>query len=43
MDVKPALLNGDLQEVHVIQPEYFVIKIEEQTMYKRSKALYYLR
>ena len=44
LDVKSAFLNDDLQEeVYVAQPEGFVIKVEEQKVYKLSKALYGLR
>ncbi|KAM0008922.1 putative RNA-directed DNA polymerase [Helianthus debilis subsp. tardiflorus] len=44
LDVKSAFLNGELaEEVYVTQPEGFVVKGEEQKVYKLKKALYGLR
>ena len=44
LDVKSAFLNGDLnEEVYVDQPQSFVIKGEEDKVYKLRKALYGLK
>jgi len=44
LDVKSAFLNGDLkEEVYVAQPEGFIIKNQEDKVYRLSKALYGLR
>jgi hypothetical protein len=44
MDVKSAFLNGDLEEeVYVSQPPGFIVKGQEQKVYKLHKALYGLR
>jgi hypothetical protein len=44
MDVKSALLNGELQEeVYVMQPPGFIIAGEEDMVLQLSKALYGLR
>jgi hypothetical protein len=44
MDVKSAFLNGDLgDEVYVSQPSRFIVKGQEQKVYKLHKALYGLR
>jgi transposase InsO family protein len=44
MDVKSAFLNGDLgEEVYVSQPPRFIVKDQEQKVYKLHKALYGLR
>lgn len=43
-DVKSAFLNGDLEEeVHVSQPEGFVIRYNKSKVYKLKKALYGLK
>lgn len=43
-DVKPAFLNGELQEeVYVTQPEGFVIEGKEKQVYRLRKALYGLK
>ena len=43
-DVKSAFLNGDLEEeVYVSQPDDFVVKTEEEEVYKLKKALYGLK
>jgi hypothetical protein len=44
MDMKSAFLNGDLgEEVYVSQPPGFIVKGQEQKVYKLHKALYDLR
>ena len=44
LDVKTAFLHGHLkEEVYVTQPEGFVVRGEEQKVYKLKKALYGLR
>jgi hypothetical protein len=44
MDVKSAFLNADLgEEVYVSQPPGFIVKGQEQKVYKLHKALYGLR
>nr|GEU48225.1 hypothetical protein [Tanacetum cinerariifolium] len=44
MDVKPALLNGELkEEVYVSQPEEFVNQDNPSYVYKLKKALYGLK
>ena len=44
LDVKSAFLNGVLQEeVYVEQPEGFVVKGNEEKVYKLHKALYRLK
>jgi hypothetical protein len=44
MDMKSAFLNGDLgEEVYVSQPPGFIVKGQEQKVYKLHKALYGLR
>lgn len=44
LDVKSAILNGELQEeVYLVQPEGFVKKGQEYKVYKLLKALYGLR
>jgi hypothetical protein len=44
MDVKSAFLNDDLgEEVYVSQPLGFIIKGQEQKVYKLHKVLYGLR
>jgi hypothetical protein len=44
MDVKSVFLNGDLgKEVYVSQPPRFIVKGQEQKVYKLHKALYGLR
>ncbi|KAG7557256.1 Reverse transcriptase RNA-dependent DNA polymerase [Arabidopsis suecica] len=44
LDVKSAFLHGDLKEdVYVRQPEGFVMKGEEEKVYKLRKALYGLK
>jgi len=44
MDVKSAFLNGNLEEeVYVEQPIGFVIKEEEEKVYKMKKAFYGLK
>jgi hypothetical protein len=44
MDIKSAFLNGDLrEEVYVSQPPGFIVKGQEQNVYKLHKALYGLR
>uniref|UniRef100_A0A5B7B4M6 Retrovirus-related Pol polyprotein from transposon TNT 1-94 n=1 Tax=Davidia involucrata TaxID=16924 RepID=A0A5B7B4M6_DAVIN len=44
LDVKSAFLNGELkEEVYVEQPQGFVIKEEEDKVYKLNKALYGLK
>ncbi|RDY14594.1 hypothetical protein CR513_00322, partial [Mucuna pruriens] len=39
LDVKFAFLNGPLEEVYVLQPQGFVVKGEENKVYKLKKAL----
>ena len=44
LDVKTAFLHGELkEEVFVVQPEGFVVKGQEEKVYKLKKALYGLR
>ncbi|RDX81141.1 hypothetical protein CR513_38214, partial [Mucuna pruriens] len=43
LDVKSAFLNGPLEEVYVLQPQGFVVKGEENKVYKLKKALYGLK
>ncbi|KAL4568673.1 hypothetical protein LXL04_024288 [Taraxacum kok-saghyz] len=44
MDVKSAFLHGTLQEdVYVQQPQGYIVKNEEQKVYKLRKALYGLK
>lgn len=44
LDVKTAFLHGDLkEEVYVCQPEGYVIKGQENKVYKLRKALYGLQ
>ncbi|KAG7564160.1 Integrase catalytic core [Arabidopsis suecica] len=44
LDVKTAFLHGELKEiVYVMQPEGFVVKGQEDKIYKLNKALYGLR
>jgi hypothetical protein len=44
MDVKSVFLNGDLREgVYVSQPPGFIVKGQEQKVYKSHKTLYGLR
>jgi hypothetical protein len=44
MNMKSAFLNGDLrEEVYVSQPPGFIVKGQEQNVYKLHKALYGLR
>ena len=44
LDVKSAFLNGILdEEVYVEQPEGFIVKGEEQKVYRLKKALYGLK
>ena len=44
LDVKSTFLNGDLEEeVYVSQPDDFVVKTEEEEVYKLKKALYGLK
>lgn len=43
LDVKSTFLNGDLQEVYVLQPEGFVKEGEECKVYRLLKVLYGLR
>ena len=44
LDVKTAFLHGELkEEVFVVQPEGFVVKGQEENVYKLKKALYGLR
>ena len=44
LDVKSAFLNGPLEEeVYVSQPQGFVVKGEENKVYKLKKALYGLK
>lgn len=44
LDVKTAFLHRELRaEVYVSQPEGFVIKGQEEKVYKLNKALYGLR
>lgn len=44
LDVKTAFLNGEiLEEVYVSQPEGFIVKGKENSVYKLLKALYGLR
>ena len=44
LDVKTAFLHGDLkEEVYVSQPQGFIVKGQEDKVYKLKKALYGLR
>jgi hypothetical protein len=43
MDVKSAFLNGELQEVYVVQPPGFVVDGQEHKVLRLVKALYGLR
>lgn len=44
LDVKTAFLHGELKEdVYVCQPEGFIVKGQEDKVYKLNKALYGLR
>ena len=40
MDVKTTFLHGDVQEVYMKQLEGFIMKGEEQLVYKPKKYLY---
>jgi hypothetical protein len=39
MDIKSAFLNGDLQEVYMMQPEIFVVEGKEKLICKLVKVL----
>ena len=43
MDVKLAFLNGYLEEVYVEQPPGYVMKNQEDKVYKLKKTLYGLK
>jgi hypothetical protein len=44
MDVKTALLNGELEEeIYMTQPDGFVVKGQEDKVYKLQKSLYGLK
>jgi hypothetical protein len=44
MDVKTTFLNGELDdEIYMVQPDGFVVKGEEQKVYKLLKSLYGLK
>ena len=44
MDVKTAFLNGHLEEtIHMVQPEGFVVKGQEQKVCKLQRSIYGLK
>ena len=44
MDIKTAFLNGTLEEeIYINQPEGYVVKSDENKVYKLNKSLYGLK